>query len=285
MAEFLIVSGMSGAGRSTAAGVLEDLGWFVIDNLPPSLFGRVGELVNTSAEEHQRIALVLGRGGREPVAQVPEALDELARAHHEVRVLFLDAPDDVLIRRFEGTRRRHPHAGQTVEQAVASERQWVAPLRERADVVLETGDLNANQLKVRIREAFAEGEDHAPIRLSLVTFGFKNGLPLDADLVFDLRFLPNPYWEEELRPLSGLDEPISTYVLSQDGAEDFVTAASQMVRQLLPGYVREGKTYLTVALGCTGGRHRSVAVAESLATHLAAEGAPNTVFHRDIDRP
>jgi UPF0042 nucleotide-binding protein len=285
MAEFLIVSGMSGAGRSTASTVLEDLGWFVIDNLPPALFGRVGELVNTAAEEDQRIALVLGRGGRDQIAQFPGAFDELVQAHHEVRVLFLDAPDDVLIRRFEGTRRRHPHGGQTVEQAVSEERTWLEPLRQRADVVLDTGDLNANQLKSRIREAFAGESEHQAIRLSLVTFGFKNGLPLDADLVFDLRFLPNPYWEEDLRPLSGLDAQISDWVLVHDEAKTFVDAVAALIKQLLPGYLREGKSYLTVALGCTGGRHRSVSIAEKLMTTLAELGASASVFHRDIDRP
>ncbi len=285
MSEFLVVTGMSGAGRSTAAGTLEDLGWFVIDNLPPSLITKVADLVGRPGSEAERVALVVGRGGGEHFEDVSPFLDVLERARHRVRVLFLDAPDDVLVRRFEGTRRRHPLAARGVEESIADERRLLEPLRSRADVVLDTGELNTNQLRQRVLEIFgdaAAAEGH--MQTSILSFGYKHGVPLDVDLLFDCRFLPNPYWVEGLRPLSGLDGPVRDYVLGQPETVDFLRRVDDLLTMLVPAFVREGKSYLTVAMGCTGGRHRSVVLAEALAERLASHGVSTSVFHRDVDR-
>jgi len=283
MSEYLVVTGMSGAGRSTAAATLEDLGWFVIDNLPPALITKVAELVGRPGSEAERVALVVGRAGGEHYEDVPPVLDSLREARHHVRVLFLDAPDDVLVRRFEGTRRRHPLAARGVEESIADERRLLEVLRERADVVLDTGDLNANQLRSRIFELFAEG-DHGHLQTSVISFGYKHGLPLDVDLVFDSRFLPNPYWVDSLRPLSGLDEAVRTYVLEQPETLEFLDKVTDLLTSLVPAFVREGKSYLAVAVGCTGGRHRSVVLAEELAARLGRHGVSTSVFHRDVER-
>ncbi|MEI8050934.1 MAG: RNase adapter RapZ [Actinomycetes bacterium] len=284
MAEFVIVTGMSGAGRSTAAASLEDLGWFVIDNLPSSIIPRVGELVHGPGTDTPRVALIVGRKGSGEAADLLDAVDRLTQGAHVVRVLFLDAADDVLIRRYEGTRRRHPRTGSGVEDAVAEERIALEVIRQRADIVLDTGELNSNQLRSRIFELFGEQVGHETMRTSLMSFGFKHGIPLDVDMVFDARFLPNPHWIEDLRPMSGLDEPVRAFVLEQPEAGDFVDRIVDLVSFLLPAYVREGKSYLTIGIGCTGGRHRSVAISEEMAHRLRASGHPIATFHRDIDR-
>ncbi len=283
MSEFLVVTGMSGAGRSTAAAGLEDLGWFVIDKLPPGLISKIAELVGLPGSEIERVALVIGRAGGEDFDEVPPALDALARARHRVRVLFLDAPDDVLVRRFEGTRRRHPLDAGGVEASVATERRLLDALRARADVLIDTGDLNSNQLRQRVLELFGENEGHQ-MQTSIVSFGYKHGIPLDVDLVFDCRFLPNPYWVDELRPLSGLDAAVADYVLERPETADFLERVDALLASLIPAFVREGKSYLTVAMGCTGGRHRSVALAEALGARLSEHGVSTAVFHRDIEK-
>ncbi len=286
MSEFLVVTGMSGAGRSTAAATLEDLGWFVIDNLPPTLITKVADLVGGRGSEIDRVALVIGRGGGggEQLENVPAALETLRRKRHGVRVLFLDAPDDVLVRRFEGTRRRHPLAARGVEESIADERRLLDGLRTRADIVLDTGELNVNQLRQRILELFAERVGESHMQTSIISFGYKHGIPLDVDLLFDCRFLPNPYWVDELRPLSGLDEAVREYVLGLPDTTDFLTKLEDLLAMLVPAFAREGKSYLTVAMGCTGGRHRSVVLAETLAARLAEHGVATAVFHRDVDR-
>jgi UPF0042 nucleotide-binding protein len=287
MSEFLVVAGMSGAGRSTAAATLEDLGWFIIDNLPAALFTKVAELVGRPGLETDRVALVIGRGGGEHLDQLDEVLpvlDSLAQARHRVQVLFLDAPDDVLVRRFEGTRRRHPLASRGVERSVAEERRLLEGLRSRADILLDTGELNANQLRQRLLELFGVGAGGTHMQTSLLSFGYKHGIPLDVDIVFDCRFLPNPYWVEALRPLSGLDAPVRDYVLRQPETGEFLERVEELLVTLVPAFVREGKSYLTVAMGCTGGRHRSVALAAELNERLAARGVATSVFHRDVER-
>ncbi len=279
-----MVTGMSGAGRSTAAAGLEDLGWFVIDNLPAVLMTKVAELAGPPGSETDRVALVVGRGGGERLEDVGPALDAL-RARNRVRVLFLDAPDDVLVRRFEGTRRRHPQEGQGgVEDSIADERRLLGALRASADIVIDTGELNSNQLRTRVLELFGGDDGRAPLKTTLLSFGYKHGLPLDVDMVFDCRFLPNPYWVEELRDHSGQAEPVRAYVLGQPETATFVDKVDDLLSMLVPAFVREGKSYLTVAMGCTGGRHRSVVLAEALAERLAAHGVSTSVFHRDIDR-
>ena len=284
MSEFLVVAGMSGAGRSTSAATLEDIGWFVIDNLPSSLVPKVAELVGAPGSETERVALVIGRGGGEQHEDVLPVLESLAKARHRVTVLFLDAPDEVLIRRFEDTRRRHPLAARGVEESITDERRLLEVLRARADIVIDTGELNSNQLRARIRELFGGEDATSSMQTSVVSFGYKHGIPLDVDLVFDCRFLPNPYWDEELRHLSGLDAPVRDFVLGQPDTQTFLEKVGDLLAMLVPAFGREGKSYLTVALGCTGGRHRSVVLAEELRARLAASGVSSSVFHRDIDR-
>ncbi|HXQ76545.1 MAG TPA: RNase adapter RapZ [Acidimicrobiales bacterium] len=281
-ADYALITGLSGAGRSTAAAALEDAGWYVIDNMPSSLLTKVADVVGWPGSGQDRVALVIGRGGGQ-IEEALAAIDELRGRGHRVRVVYLDAPQDILVRRFEGTRRRHPIAGANVEEAIADERRLLEPLRDRADVVVDTGQLNVNQLRVRVLELFADETDPA-MCTSVVSFGYKHGVPLDADLVFDCRFLPNPHWVEDLQLLSGLDEPVREFVLSQEATGPFLDRVVDLVDMLLPAYTAEGKSYLTIAMGCTGGRHRSVVLAAELARRLAKSGAAPSVFHRDVDR-
>lgn len=287
MSEFLVVTGMSGAGRSTAAATLEDMGWFVIDNLPAALIMKMVEMVDRPGSGMDRVVLVIGRGGADTGTEyyddLATVLDDLRRTRRRVRVLFLDAPDDVLVRRYEGTRRRHPLAARGVEESIADERKLLGPVRERADLLIDTAELNSNQLRARILEAF--GDEEAPLmQTSVISFGYKHGLPLDVDIVFDCRFLPNPYWVEELQPYSGIDAPVRDYVLGQPDSLAFLEKVDDLLTSILPAFHREGKSYLTIAIGCTGGRHRSVVLAEALAELLGAHGQSVSVFHRDIDR-
>jgi UPF0042 nucleotide-binding protein len=234
-----------------------------------------------------RVVLVIGRGGTRTGSEyfddLPDVLDDLRKTRKRVRVVFLDAPDEVLVRRYEGTRRRHPLAARGVEESVADERRLLGPVRERADLIVDTGELNSNQLRSRILEAF--GDDELPhMQTSVISFGYKHGIPLDVDIVFDCRFLPNPFWVEELRPYSGLEEPVRDYVMGQPESVDFLEKVDDLLTSILPAFVREGKSYLTIAMGCTGGRHRSVALAEALGARLGVHGQAVSVFHRDIDR-
>jgi len=283
MSEYLVVTGMSGAGRSTAGATLEDLGWFVIDNMPSALIAKVSELVDGTGSEMERVAFVVGRGGGD-LDDVLPAVDALVAGRNRVRILFLDAADDVLIRRFEGTRRRHPQAARGVVDSIADERQLLGSLRDRADLVIDTGELNVNQLRTRLFEVFGGEESGAAMGTSIVSFGFKHGVPLDVDLMFDCRFLPNPYWDEALRQHSGLEPEVRTFVLERPETAQFLAKLDDLLTMLIPAYIKEGKSYLTVAMGCTGGRHRSVVLAEELSRRLAAHGLVTTVFHRDVDR-
>jgi UPF0042 nucleotide-binding protein len=278
----VVVTGLSGAGRSVAAGALEDLGWFVIDNLPADLVPKVGELASSTSAEYERVALVMGGQG-EPVAPQIEAL----RRHvADVTVIFLEAATDVLVRRYETTRRRHPLTqDQSLVDAIEAERELLSGTRIGADLLIDTSDLNPNQLRRRLIDHFtdsaAEGD---AMRIVLESFGFKHGLPLDVDLVFDCRFLPNPHWVEELRPHTGLEAPVAEYVLDREVTQRFVEHLSAMLNELLPAYIKEGKSYLTIAFGCTGGRHRSVAVTEQMGRILRERGWRPRVRHRDINR-
>ena len=288
LSEFLVVTGMSGAGRSTAAATLEDLGWFVIDNVPAALIMKMVEMIDLPGSEIERVALVIGRGGAntgvEYFDELADVLDALRQTRNRVTVLFLEAADDVLVRRYEGTRRRHPIDARGVEESIADERRLLGPVRDRADLLIDTGELNSNQLRTRILEAFDNNSADSNMQTSVVSFGYKHGIPLDVDIVFDCRFLPNPFWVEELRPYSGLDAPVRDYVLSQPESMDFLAKVDDLLTAILPAFIREGKSYLTIAMGCTGGRHRSVALAEALATRLGGHGHPTSVFHRDVDR-
>jgi RNase adapter protein RapZ len=281
MNEILLVTGMSGAGRSTVSAALEDLGWFVIDNLPVDLIPRVSDLALAGTPDFVGVVFIVGRSGRVQPDQLLAVLTELRAQHVSAKLLFLDAPDEVLITRFEGTRRRHPFPAPSVADAITGERQSLQSLRHSADLVIETGTLNSNQLRSRIAEMFHTVEGTAAMRVSLISFGYANGIPRDVDIVLDCRLLPNPHWIDELRPFTGLDEPVATYVLEQPDAQRFVSDVVNLLSWQIPAFAKEGKSYLSIAIGCTGGRHRSVAITEELSRRLPHATA---VFHRDIDR-
>jgi len=284
VSEFLIVTGLSGAGRSQGAVTLEDLGWFVVDNLPATLIPTIAELAAAPGSTIGRVALVVGRGPNP--GDVLPALVHLRAGGHRVRILFLDAPTDVLVRRYSSTRRRHPLADETgsLTEAIERERLLFEPVKADADVVVDTGDLNVHQLRDRLLAIFG-GEAPAPgMQTTIRSFGYKHGLPLDADMVIDCRFLPNPYWDEDLRALSGLDLEVRTFVMQQEATIEFLSHLDALLSLLLPAYVREGKSYLSLAFGCTGGQHRSVVVAEEVARRLRQHGYQPVVVHRDIDK-
>jgi RNase adapter protein RapZ len=280
--EFVIIAGLSGAGRSTAADALEDLGWFVIDNLPPTLISKVTELIQQPGTTTSRVVLVTGTGAF--FEELAPAIAELRNSNARVRVLFLDAADDALVRRFEGTRRRHPLQEGGIAEAIASEREMLTAVKADADVVVDTSDLNVHQLRNRVVELFALDENATPMRTSIMSFGYKYGLPLDVDLALDCRFLPNPHWEPELRPMTGLDAPVREYVMHQRDTQPFLQRLNALLELVLPAYVAEGKSYLTIAIGCTGGRHRSVVIAEEVGKAIANHGFSPSVTHRDIDK-
>lgn len=281
--ELALVTGMSGAGRSTAARALEDLGWFVIDNLPPNLLRPAVELA-ASGSDISRMAVVVDVRGGTFFRTLRRALEELPQEGVHVRTLFLEASDEALVRRFESSRRPHPlQGGQRITDGLQAERALLGDLRANADVVIDTSTINVHDLRRKIEAAFCEPGDRA-LRATVTSFGFKYGLPVDADLVADVRFLPNPHWDPALRPMNGLDEPVSSYVLDQQAAQAFLDGYAELVDLMRPGYLDEGKRYLTVAVGCTGGKHRSVAMAEALAARLRAAGMPTLVTHRDLGR-
>jgi UPF0042 nucleotide-binding protein len=282
MVEFLIITGLSGAGRSQAGATLEDLGWFVIDNMPTALIAKVAELAIDSGSTRDRVAIVVGRDAEQLRGLVDE-VDQLRARGLNVRTLFLEASEEVLVRRFEGTRRRHPLGMEGVAESIAEERVRLEPIREAADLIIDTSDLNVHQLRERLADIFVGGGPDT-MRISVVSFGFKHGLPLDVDMVFDVRFLPNPHWVPELEKLTGLQDEVRDYVFAQPGASEFAQKVDDMLGFLLPSFVREGKSYLSVAIGCTGGHHRSVAFAEELVERIRARGYTASVFHRDISR-
>lgn len=279
--QVVVLSGLSGAGRSVAAGMFEDLGWFVIDNLPVSLVPKIAELAG-STTDYERVALVMHGYDEEMASQVESLRSEL----EQLRVVFLDASDEVLIRRYESTKRRHPLADDSVPVAVAieNERRRLMQAKEAADLVIDTSELNPHQLRDVLSSSFALSTDDHAMRIAVTSFGFKHGLPLDVDMVIDCRFLPNPHWNPELRAFSGRDDNVRAYVLEREVTDRFLDRLYALLDELLPAYAEEGKSYFTVAFGCTGGRHRSVAVAETVASRLTSEGQAPRVFHRDIDR-
>ena len=282
--EFLIVTGMSGAGRTTAANALEDLGWYVVDNLPPQILRPLLELTDMGAGNLPKIAAVVDVRGRSLFDDFPDVASAL-RARGGVKVLFLDASDDVLVRRFEAVRRPHPlQEDGTLLDGIRTERGRLAPIRASADLLIDTSGLNIHQLATKVSDMFSE-EGAARHRLTLLSFGFKYGLPTDVDHVADMRFLPNPYWNEELRDHTGQQDDVREYVLSRPGAAEFLDAYVQMLRPVIEGYQRENKSHSMVAIGCTGGKHRSVAVAEEITRRLAdAPGVAVNVRHRDLGR-
>jgi|TARA_B110001454_G_scaffold78869_1_gene76254 UPF0042 nucleotide-binding protein len=281
--DFIIVTGLSGAGRSTVADTLEDLGWFVIDNLPPSLLASAAELLTAADSSVERLALVAG--SHEYQEDLLSFLSELRSSGARVRVLFLDAPTEVLLRRYDQTRRRHPlSAGSaSVTDAIGRERELLEPIRREADVVIETGDLIVHELKARVVEAFSDADRKQLMQTTVMSFGYKHGVPTEADLVFDCRFLPNPHWVSELRPKTGLDQEVRNYVLEQPLTVSFMEHTLPLFEFLIPSYVEEGKAYLTIAFGCTGGRHRSVSIAEEFGRILSNSGHSLRTRHRDLE--
>ena len=281
MADILVITGLSGAGRSTTAAVLEDLGWYVVDNLPTSLVDTIVELAGAPGSGIERLALVAGRQHLELMPKVAA----MRAAGHQVRVVYLDATTAELVKRYESSRRRHPMAndGDGLLEAIEIERTLLEPMRGDCDLIIDTSDLNVHQLKAKLMGAF-EVSVSERLQVSVESFGFKHGLPLDADVVMDVRFLPNPHWDENLRPLSGLDQAVKDDVLSRPEAIEFLRNFQDLLQSVLPHYASEGKSYLTIAVGCTGGRHRSVAIAEEIGHGLRASGQPVRVSHRDLGR-
>lgn len=278
----VVVTGMSGAGRSTAANALEDLGWYVVDNLPPTVLPEVC----TQARENgiSRLAVVLDVRTRSFFEQLPTMFTELAAAGTMPEILFLEASDDVIVRRQESVRRPHPLQGDgRLLDGITRERETLATLRAAADLVIDTSSINIHQLTARVAHAYGDVSDDQ-LRVTVVSFGFKNGIPVDADLVVDVRFLPNPHWVPELRPQTGLSAPVRDYVLAQAGAEEFLQRLQGLLEVTAKGYITEGKRFATVAIGCTGGKHRSTAMAEEFARRLREAGMATKVLHRDVGR-
>jgi UPF0042 nucleotide-binding protein len=284
VAEILLITGLSGAGRSQAADTLEDMGWFVVDNMPVQLVDKFVELAGVSNESSARLALVIGVASQQTDAV--QLVPHLRSTGHSVHILFLEASTQALVKRYTESRRKHPLRTETgtLSEAIEHERDLLEPVREFADKVIDTTTLQLAQFKTQMTDLFAVQDMPDVLQVSVVSFGFKHGLPLDVDTVFDVRFVPNPYYDEHLRPLSGLDEPVRRFVIEQQATQDFLNRVDDLLLSLVPAYRNEGKSYLTIAVGCTGGRHRSVAIAEALSARLANKGVQARVAHRDIEK-
>ena len=281
MSDLLVITGLSGAGRSEFAKDLEDLGWFVIDRLPPDIATKVADLAVGPTAPWDRVAFALRAdvtGG-----ETLRAVSELRDSGERLRVVFLDCSTETLVRRYESSRRPHPSPAAGLEEAIEDERTLMEPVRAAADLVLDTSDLNVHELRDQVARLYGESDDR-PMRTTITSFGYKHGLPRDADLILDCRFLPNPHWIPDLRPLTGLDGPVREHVLSHEVTQEFLDQMGDLLGMLMPAYVAEGKSYLSIALGCTGGRHRSVAVAETVAEMLRGREFDPVVTHRDIGR-
>ncbi len=282
--DFTIITGLSGAGRSQAAKSLEDLGYFVVDNLPPALIGKMAELAAATGGP-ERVAIVADVRGGVFFGELSKGLEDLRRLGIAYRILFLEASEDTLVNRYEASRRRHPLApADRVVEGIRKERQMMQTLKGDADLILDTSDLSPHEFRDRIWDAFGRAQVERTLQVSIVSFGYKYGVPRDCDLVFDVRFLPNPYWIPELRPLPGTDPKVQGYVTGQQKYGEFMRKLRALLDVTLPGYVDEGKSYLTLGIGCTGGRHRSVVVADALVAYFTKKGFAASIEHRDIDR-
>jgi len=284
--EFLIITGLSGAGKSRAADVLEDLDYYCVDNMPVALIPRFAELCMDAHGRYERVALVTDVRERDGLGELVHTLDDLAQLNCTVRILYMDADVRTLVRRYKESRRPHPLAGGgvSIEQAIEKEKQLLAPIRERADFVVNSANLTLGMLQNRLFGLFAGEGKKREIEITVMSFGYKHGIPLDADLVFDVRFLPNPFYVQELRPLCGLDQPVSDFVFSHPQTRVFVQKLEELIDFLLPYYIEEGKLGLTIAIGCTGGHHRSVAIAAELNKYLNTKGIGSVSVHRDMGR-
>jgi RNase adapter protein RapZ len=281
--DVILVTGMSGAGRSTATRALEDIGWFVVDNLPPTLMTNVVDYV-AQRTGSRKVAVVADVRGGQLFEELRESLAAIKTAGHDLRVLFLEAGDEALVRRYESSRRPHPlQRDDSLLGAVQRERSLLSDLRADADIVIDTSNLNVHELRRSIEASFGD-DDHVALRATVMSFGFKYGIPVDADLVADLRFLPNPYWDPKLKDLTGLDAAVNDYVVASDQAQEFLTKYAELIDLVEDGYLREGKRFVTIAMGCTGGKHRSVAMAENLSARLVKSGVEVRVVHRDLGR-
>ena len=257
----------------------------MIDNLPPALIEKMAELVSIPGKKTKHVALVVDARGGEFFPELEKALKDLRERDIDYRILFLEASDETLVRRFDKTRRRHPLSGaDRVIDGIFQERQIMQRLRDQSDLIVDTSNLNVHELRDKVHSYFAEAASNASIAVSVISFGYKHGLPLDADMVFDCRFLPNPHWVEELRPLNGTNRKVRGYVLNAEGTESFLHKVRDLLGSLLPGFVNEGRHYLTIAIGCTGGKHRSVVIADEIARYLQEKGFPSTVVHRDMEK-
>ena len=281
--DVILVTGMSGAGRSTATSALEDIGWFVVDNLPPTLMTNVVEHL-AQRTGSRKVAMVADVRGGQLFEELRDSLAAIQAAGHDLRVLFLEAGDEALVRRYESSRRPHPlQRDDNLLGAVQRERKLLSDLRADADLVIDTSNLNVHDLRRSIEASFGD-DDHVALRATVMSFGYKYGIPVDADLVADLRFLPNPYWDPTLKELTGLDAAVNDYVVSSDQAQEFLTKYAELIDLVEDGYLREGKRFVTIAMGCTGGKHRSVAMAENLSARLVKSGVEVRVVHRDLGR-
>ena len=283
-AHVVVITGLSGAGRSEAANVLEDIGYFVVDNLPADLIADLVRSVGSAEGRRSQVAVVVDTRAGMNANNLESALLELHRDGIRTTVLFLNAEDRVLARRFEETRRPHPVEATSLAESIDAERKDFEDVRAMSDVIIDTTDFNVHQLRDALLRAFTHESTPAAMRVDVSSFGFKRGVPRVVDLIFDVRFLPNPHWIPELRPQTGLDEPVRTYVFSHDEASEFLDKITGLLDFLIPLYEAEGKSYLTIGIGCTGGRHRSVALAEEIASHLEGQNVSTVVHHRDLDR-
>jgi len=283
--ELLVVTGMSGAGRSTVANALEDMDWYVVDNLPPQMLRPMAELFSHADKELPRLAVVIDARGGNLFEDLSESISKLQEGNIEVQVLFLEANDATLIKRFEQVRRPHPLQGDgTISDGIIQEPTKLLPLREQADIVIDSSELNIYELAAKISESFSN-EQTSKLKLIVQSFGFKYGAPSDADMTADMRFIPNPYWNESLRPFNGTDQSVSDYVLSQQGAQEFISNYLAALKPVLEGYQREGRKRVSIGIGCTGGKHRSVATAIEIAKRLADfPGIEVSLKHRDLGK-